>query len=282
MAASPAGVDPPCEPEHGEDGHGRLGPGCQASERRRASSTCRPRPYVVLAHQPYCYPASTPALVAILREHLGEYGTDPEGRLFTGQRGSPLAGVTYARLWAALARPCSLPNARKTVLTPEQHASPLARGPYDIRHGMAVSGDVSRGLVSRFEVLLPHLNERQQRLALATEARLLGHGGVRAGARAAGVSETTVRRGVAELEAGVDRCRRVGPGAPVGAGARPSGSLPVWSQRCWRWSSPRSGMTHRARCGGPRSRCGTWPRNWAGRALRCRPRHRDAGEPVSR
>ena len=35
----------------------------------------------------------------------------------------------------------------------------------------------------RFEVLLPHLNERQQRLALATEARLLGHGGVRAVAR---------------------------------------------------------------------------------------------------
>jgi transposase len=50
--------------------------------------------------------------------------------------------------------------------------------------------------------LLPHLNERQRRLALATEARLLGHGGVRAVARIAQVSETTVRRGVSELEAG--------------------------------------------------------------------------------
>jgi transposase len=69
---------------------------------------------------------------------------------------------------------------------------------------MAVSGDVARELVARFEVLLPHLNERQQRLALATEARVLGHGGVRAVARAAGVSETTVRRGVAELEGGAD------------------------------------------------------------------------------
>jgi hypothetical protein len=82
---------------------------------------------------------------------------------------------------------------------------------------MAVSGDVSRDLLSRFEVLLPHLNERQQRLALATEARALGHGGVRAVARAAGVSETTVRRGVAELESGVDpmpdgRARRPGGG----------------------------------------------------------------------
>ncbi len=51
-------------------------------------------------------------------------------------------------------------------------------------------------------MLFPHLNERQQRLALATEARLLGHGGVRAVARAAGVSETTVRKGVFELEGG--------------------------------------------------------------------------------
>src|SRR5664280_2727591 len=72
-------------------------------------------------------------------------------------------------------------------------------------------------LATRFEVLLPHLNERQQRLALATEARLLGHGGVRAVTEAAGVSATTVRRGVAELEAGEDplpvrRARRPGGG----------------------------------------------------------------------
>jgi hypothetical protein len=40
---------------------------------------------------------------------------------------------------------------------------------------------------------MPHLNERQRRLLLATEARLLGHGGVRAVAQVAGVSETTVR-----------------------------------------------------------------------------------------
>jgi transposase len=59
-------------------------------------------------------------------------------------------------------------------------------------------------LVTRFEVLLPHLNERQQRLALGTEARLLGHGGIRAVAEAAKVSATTVGRGVAELESGED------------------------------------------------------------------------------
>ena len=32
-------------------------------------------------------------------------------------------------------------------------------------------------LALKFEVLLPHLNERQRRLLLAAEARLPGHGG---------------------------------------------------------------------------------------------------------
>ncbi|MFC9769363.1 ISAzo13 family transposase [Rhodococcus jostii] len=64
---------------------------------------------------------------------------------------------------------------------------------------------------------MPHLNERQRRLALAAEARSLGHGGVQAVARAVGVSETTVRRGVFELEAGeqpepTGRVRRPGGG----------------------------------------------------------------------
>lgn len=67
---------------------------------------------------------------------------------------------------------------------------------------MAASHQLHDQLSCRFRVLLPHLNERQRRLAAATEARLIGHGGVRAVARAAGMSETTVRRGVAELDAG--------------------------------------------------------------------------------
>src|SRR3954451_14498794 len=82
---------------------------------------------------------------------------------------------------------------------------------------MPVDAEVRGQLARRFEVLLPHLNERQQRLALATEARLLGHGGVRAVAQATGVSATTVRRGVVELESGEDslpvgRARRAGGG----------------------------------------------------------------------
>ena len=82
---------------------------------------------------------------------------------------------------------------------------------------MGISSEVRGQLATSFEVLLPHLNERQQRLALAAEARLLGHGGVRAVADAAGVSQTTVRKGVFELEAGVEplpvgQVRRAGGG----------------------------------------------------------------------
>jgi transposase len=82
---------------------------------------------------------------------------------------------------------------------------------------MRIDPEAREQLVTRFAVLLPHLNERQQRLALATEARLLGHGGVRAVAEAAAVSATTVRRGVDELESGEDplpvgRARRAGGG----------------------------------------------------------------------
>src|SRR5215211_814774 len=82
---------------------------------------------------------------------------------------------------------------------------------------MRIPMEVRGQIAARFEVLLPHLNERQQRLALAVEARLLGHGGVRAVAQVAGVSEATVRKGVFELEAGEapfppGRVRRPGGG----------------------------------------------------------------------
>jgi hypothetical protein len=82
---------------------------------------------------------------------------------------------------------------------------------------MGIPAEVRDQLVLRFRVLFPHLNERQRRLVMAQEARLLGHGGVRAVARAAGPSETTVRAGVFELEVGEDplpggRVRRPGGG----------------------------------------------------------------------
>src|SRR5919199_6533036 len=70
---------------------------------------------------------------------------------------------------------------------------------------MAIPKEAIPQLSDRFAALLPHLNERQRRLALGVEARLLGHGGVGTVARVARVSETTVRRGLAELAAGTGR-----------------------------------------------------------------------------
>ncbi|WP_425585906.1 ISAzo13 family transposase [Streptomyces thioluteus] len=64
---------------------------------------------------------------------------------------------------------------------------------------------------------------------MGAEARLLGHGGIRAVARAAGKSEATVRKGVDELEAGegpLGRVRRPGGGrkclAETDPGLRPA------------------------------------------------------------
>jgi transposase len=91
---------------------------------------------------------------------------------------------------------------------------------------MRFSDEVMGQLASRCQVVLPHLDERQRRLVLAQEARLLGHGGVRAVALVAGVSETTVRSGVFELEAGGDplpggRIRRPGGGRRPAEGQDP-------------------------------------------------------------
>ncbi|RQW98428.1 ISAzo13 family transposase [Micromonospora inaquosa] len=70
-------------------------------------------------------------------------------------------------------------------------------------------------LAAKFEVIFPHLDERQRRLLMGAEARVLGHGGIRAVARAAGVREATVSLGVDELDGGAQplgRVRRAGGG----------------------------------------------------------------------
>ncbi len=54
-------------------------------------------------------------------------------------------------------------------------------------------------LKQKFGALLPALNERGRRLAVAAEARALGYGGVAKVARASGVSASTIWRGLREL-----------------------------------------------------------------------------------
>ena len=80
---------------------------------------------------------------------------------------------------------------------------------------MSVPVEVEESLALKFAALFPHLDERQRRLLMGAEARVLGHGGVAAVARAAGASRVTVTGGVRELDAEDEpsgRTRRVGGG----------------------------------------------------------------------
>src|SRR5437660_10970687 len=80
---------------------------------------------------------------------------------------------------------------------------------------MRVAEGFEESLAAKFQVLFPHLDERQRRLLAGAQARVLGHGGIRLVARAAGVREATVSLGVAELEGGEEplgRARREGGG----------------------------------------------------------------------
>jgi integrase len=66
-----------------------------------------------------------PVLVQILRAHLEEYGTAPDGRLFQTERGGPIGSTAYTEVWQ---------QARPLALTPDQVDSPMAGRPYDLRH----------------------------------------------------------------------------------------------------------------------------------------------------
>src|ERR1017187_10349606 len=94
---------------------------------------------------------------------------------------------------------------------------------------MRVADGFEESLAAKFTVLFPHLDERQRRLLMGAEARVLGHGGIRLVARAAGVREATVAQGVTELDSGAEplgRARRAGGGrkrvADLDPGLRPA------------------------------------------------------------
>jgi integrase len=69
--------------------------------------------------------AIPPVLVQLIREHIEEFGTGPDGRLFRTYRGGIYLPST---LWQVLQK------ARVQAFTEVQAASPLARKPYDFRH----------------------------------------------------------------------------------------------------------------------------------------------------
>ena len=94
---------------------------------------------------------------------------------------------------------------------------------------MGAMEETRQVLAAKFQVIFPHLDERQRRLLMGAEARALGHGGIRAVAQAAGVREATVSLGAGELDSGVEplgRVRRPGGGrkqaADLDPGLRPA------------------------------------------------------------
>ncbi|MEU6450502.1 site-specific integrase [Streptomyces sp. NPDC046979] len=66
-----------------------------------------------------------PPLVRLLREHVEEFGTATDGRLFSSERGNVIAASSYSRAWK---------QARELALVPDQVSSVLAFRPYDLRH----------------------------------------------------------------------------------------------------------------------------------------------------
>ncbi|MFE6801552.1 tyrosine-type recombinase/integrase [Streptomyces sp. NPDC057681] len=66
-----------------------------------------------------------PLLVAMLREHIRDFGVAADGRVFANERGDVLGTSSYWRVWQE-ARPIALP--------PDKVDSPLAHRPYDLRH----------------------------------------------------------------------------------------------------------------------------------------------------
>ncbi|MFI6739175.1 tyrosine-type recombinase/integrase [Nonomuraea sp. NPDC050451] len=66
-----------------------------------------------------------PVLVAMLREHVAEFGTAKDGRIFSTGTGGTYSSSAHSYVWQ---------EARKLALSPAQVASSLAARPYDLRH----------------------------------------------------------------------------------------------------------------------------------------------------
>ncbi|MFJ8026722.1 hypothetical protein [Streptomyces sp. NPDC096311] len=66
-----------------------------------------------------------PVLVRLVREHIQEFGTAEDGRLFPAPQGGHLLSKEYGEAWKA---------ARLAALTESEAASPLADVPYSLRH----------------------------------------------------------------------------------------------------------------------------------------------------
>jgi integrase len=66
-----------------------------------------------------------PELVRLIRWHIDQFGTGPDGRIFRSVNGNPIGPSTYNRVWS---------DARRIGLSPAQYGSVLLKRPYDLRH----------------------------------------------------------------------------------------------------------------------------------------------------
>jgi len=79
-------------------------------------------------------------------------------------------------------------------------------------------------LATMLTTVMPHLDERQRRIAAGSVARLVGRGGIVTVAEATGMSRSTVQKAVGEIDAGVEvsvRVRPPGAGRPKAIDAQP-------------------------------------------------------------
>jgi len=82
--------------------------------------------------------------------------------------------------------------------------------------------EINSPVGQRWNVMRDALDERQRRLLVGVEAKVLGRGGVSAVAVATGVSRTTIAAGIQEIEAKMSS--DVGAAAPLQTGTRQAGA----------------------------------------------------------
>ena len=89
-------------------------------------SSFRQRPLKQRARGEVLLVPCPPPLTALLHAYIQEFGVQPDGRLFVGERNDgELPTMTIGRVWR---------RARQAAFTAEVAVSPLAKTPYDLRH----------------------------------------------------------------------------------------------------------------------------------------------------
>lgn len=74
---------------------------------------------------------------------------------------------------------------------------------------------IQTALRYKYKDILPHLNERQRRLMVAADAKVLGYGGITLTHKASGLARSTIHQAIKELE--------LEPTLPVGRNREPGG-----------------------------------------------------------